>query len=233
MRQKLLLLVALMMVLFTGCAEENKSVSKKMPTRFQSVKMDQAQLLQSGDQKIFCPSCGMNLPMFYKTNHAADVEGKTEQFCSIHCLAETMKSGKKVSNIRVVDNASLKFMDANTAWYVVGSNKPGTMSAVSKYAFANKADAQAFAQANGGKVMDFKSTLALVEQGLDKESSMIHQKQSKMAKKGQEMYQKLCQPIEQKFTSVAEAKAYISSHQSCGELKGKQLQAIGLYLVGR
>ncbi len=232
MKQKLLLLVALM-VLFAGCAEENKSVEKKMPSRFQSVKMDQAQLLQSGEQKMFCPACGMNLPMFYKTNHAADVDGKTEQFCSIHCLAETMQKGKKVTNIRVVDNSTLKFVDANSAWYVVGSNKPGTMSAVSKYAFAKKADAEAFAKANGGKVMDFKSTLAMVESGLSKESSMIHKKQSMMAKKGQAMYAKLCQPIEQKFNSVAEAKAYISSHKSCGELNGKQLQAIGLYLVGK
>jgi len=240
MKLKLLLLISMLWIV-TGCANESNtvtkersSVAKKMPTRFQSVKMDEAQLLQQGKQKMFCPACGMNLPMFYKTNHAADVDGKTQQFCSIHCLAETMQKGKNVSNIKVVDNSTLKFIDANTAWYVVGSDKPGTMSAVSKYAFGNKADAEAFAKANGGKVMDFNATLALVKQGLSKETNMIHKKQGMMAKKGAMMYGKLCQPIDKKFDSVAQAKTYIKLHKSCGEhLNGKQLQAIGLYLVGK
>jgi len=233
MKKTVLLMAMIFLVIFSGCAEESKKVSKKMPTRYQSVKMSEAQLLQSGDQKMFCPACGMSLPMFYKTNHAADVDGKTEQFCSIHCLAETMKSGKSVTNIRVVDNSSLKFVDATKAWYVVGSSKPATMSGVSKYAFANKSDAEAFAKANGGKVMDFNATLNLVKQNLDKETSMIHKKQSMMAKKGEAMYGNLCQPIEKKFDSVAQAKTYIKLHKSCGELNGKQLQAIGLYLVNR
>ncbi len=233
MKKKLLLLVTITLLIFTGCAEENKKVTKKMPTRFQSVKVSEAQLLQTGEQKMFCPACGMNLPMFYKTNHAADIDGKTKQFCSIHCLAETMKGGKKVTNIRVVDNSSLKFIDATKAWYVVGSNKAGTMSSVSKYAFAKKSDAEAFAKTNSGKVMDFNATLALVNKGLSKESGMIHEKQSMMAKKGEAMYSKFCQPINKKFTSVAEAKTYIKLHKSCEELNGKQLQAIGLYLVGK
>ena len=36
-----------------------------------------------------------------------------------------------------------------------------------------------------------------------------------------------------KFTSVAEAKAYITKNKTCGEMKGKELQAVGLYLGRR
>jgi len=233
MNKKLLSAVTMALILFAGCASKDSKTSKKMPTRFQSVKMSDAALLQEGKQKIFCPSCGMNLPMFYKTNHAADVDGKKYQFCSVHCLAETMNKGKKVEHIQVVDNTSLKFIDASKAWYVVGSSKAGTMSKVSKYAFAKKENAEKFAKEFSGKVMNFDATLALVKSGLAKETSMIHKKQGMMAKKGKAMYAKLCQPIEQKFDSVAQAKSYVKSHKSCGKLNGKQLQAIGLFLKAR
>jgi len=233
MNKKLLSAVTMALILFAGCASKDSKISKKMPTRFQSVKMSDASLLQEGKQKMFCPSCGMNLPMFYKTNHVSDVDGKTKQFCSIHCLVETMNKGKKMTNIRVVNNTTLKFMDASKAWYVVGSSKAGTMSKVSKYAFGKKEDAEKFAKEFSGKVMNFDATLALVKSGLAKETSMIHKKQSMMAKKGKAMYVKLCQPIEQKFDSVAQAKSYVKSHKSCGKLNGKQLQAIGLFLKAR
>ena len=233
MRRVAIFCLAIVMMFLVGCSTKESKVSKKMPKRFQSVKMSDAQLLQEGKMKFFCPSCGMNLPMFYKTNHAADVDGKTKQFCSIHCLAETINKGKKVTNIRVVDNSSLKFMDASKAWYVVGSSKAGTMSKVSKYAFGKKEDAKKFAKEFSGKVMNFDDTLALVKKGLAKETKMIHKKQSMMAKKGRAIYGKLCQPIEQKFNSVAEAKSYVKTHKSCGKLNGKQLQAVGLYLKSK
>jgi hypothetical protein len=51
-----------------------------------------------------------------------------------------------------------------------------------------------------------------------------------MAQKGAMMYKKMCQKTDKTFTSVAEAKAYVSEHKLCGSLNPKQLQAIGLYL---
>jgi len=206
---------------------------KKMPKNYRMVPMKDAQILQDGPAKMFCVKCGMTLPMFYRTNHAAKVDGKMEQFCSIHCLAEEMASGKKVEDIRVVDNVTLKFIPVEKAWYVVGSSKPGTMSKVSKYAFGDEKAARAFAKENGGKVMTYGETMAIVKKNLEKESAMIAKKQAMMAKKGEEIYKKLCKPIEEKFSSAAEAKAYIRSSGACGDLKGKQLQAVGLYLKSR
>ncbi|HIP17884.1 MAG TPA: hypothetical protein EYG78_00925, partial [Sulfurovum sp.] len=117
---------------------------KKMMKMFQSVPKEKAILLQEGKAKAFCPECGMSLPMFYKTNHAAHVNGKTKQYCSIHCVVEDMQKGSTLTDIKVVDTNSLKFIDATKAFYVVGSSKKGTMTAVSKYAFSSKADADAF-----------------------------------------------------------------------------------------
>jgi len=235
MKKIVLVLAALVMVGSNGYAEEMKQekMGKKMPTRFQAVSMDKAEILQEGDAKMYCPKCGMTLPMFYKTNHAAHVDGKSEQYCSIHCLAETMVDGGKMTELKVVDNTTLKFIDATKATYVFGSSKAGTMSKTSKYAFANKADAEAFAKEFGGKVMNFDDTLASVKSTLDKETAMIHKKQGMMAKKGEMMFNKMCKPVEVKFNSIAEAKSYLKSQKPCGELKGKKLQAIGIYLNSR
>jgi len=234
MKKMILILAALVMVGSHGYAEEMKAQSgKKMPTLFQAVSADKAVITQEGEGKMFCPKCGMTLPMFYKTNHAAHVDGKSKQFCSIHCLAETMADGGKITDIKVVDNTTLKFVDASKAWYAVGSSKAGTMTMTSKYAFANKADAEAFAREFGGKVINFNDTLASVNSMLEKETAMIHKKQAMAAKKGEMMFSKMCKPVDAELNSVAEAKTYLITEKPCGELKGKKLQAIGLYLNSR
>lgn len=235
MKKVLLLLTMLAMVSTHAMSEEVKPapMGKKMPTRFQAVPADKAVILQEGEGKMYCPKCGMTLPMFYRTNHAAKVQGKMKQYCSIHCLAKAMKENDMIDSLKVVDNTTLKFIDAKNAWYVVGSDKPGTMSMTSKYGFAKKADAEAFAKNFGGKVMNFKDTLALVNSTLDKESAMVSKKQSMMAKKGEMMYKKMCKPITVAFKSIAEAKTYLTKEKPCGTLQGKKLQAIGIYLKER
>ena len=217
-----------------GAAMKSKDAApKKMMKMFQSVPKDKATILQSGDAKLFCPKCGMSLPMFYKTNHSATVDGKVKQYCSIHCLVDDMKSGAKPTDIKVVDVKSLNFIDATKAFYVVGSNKKGTMSMVSKYAFASKANADAFAQKNSGKVVTYDEALKSAEGDFEKDGTMIAKKQDMMASKGEMVYGKKCQKIDTKFKTTAEAKAYIVANKSCKELNPKQLQAVGLYLSRR
>jgi nitrous oxide reductase accessory protein NosL len=169
MKIKRLLALSLMALLFVGCAENGQGAKKKMmKSRYQSVKMDQAQLLMKGKNRTSCTVCGMKLPMFYKTSHAAKVDGHQEQFCSIHCLLNTINQGKKVTDMQVVDNETLKFIPVNQAWYVVKSNKPATMSRVSKYAFKDRAKAEAFAKKFGGEVMNFEGALAVAKEDFKK-----------------------------------------------------------------
>jgi len=205
-----------------------------MPKNYRAVPFNKAEILQSGETKMFCPKCGMTLPMFYRTNHAAKVDGKMQQFCSMYCLVEAMNSGAKVEDIKVVDNTTLKFIDANKAFYVVGSSKPATMAKkVSKYAFGTKEAAQKFAKEFGGKVMSFKEALEIAKKDFQSDSQAKKMRQAKAAKKGEMIYKKKCQKIDKKFNSVAEAKAYIKTNKVCGDIKGKPLQAVGLYLINR
>ncbi len=136
---------------------------------FQTVPKDKATILQSGKNKTSCIACGMKLPMFYKTNHAAHLDEEVRQYCSIHCLAEE-KNVKKmpIKDFKVVDVKSLKFIDAKTAFYVVGSKKKATMSEISKYAFANKKDAVIFSKKFKGKVVDFEEALKIAMKDFNK-----------------------------------------------------------------
>jgi len=130
---------------------------QKIQKLFQTVDAKDAVLIQKGPNREHCAICGMNLIKYYKTNHAAKLEGKNIQYCSIHCLAKHINEGAELENPMVVDVASLKFIPVTEAFYVVGSDVSGTMTKTSKYAFKSLEDAKKFQKLHGGKILDFYS----------------------------------------------------------------------------
>jgi nitrous oxide reductase accessory protein NosL len=229
MKKLLVVLIALV-----GLMGVVQAKGLKMPTNYRAVPFAKAQILQQGEAKMFCVKCGMTLPMFYRTNHAAKIDGKTEQFCSMYCLIEEMNSGKKVTDVQVVDNTTLKFIPASKAFYVVGSSKPVTMAKkVSKYAFGTEQAAKDFAAKFGGEVMRYDAALALAKKDFQSDTSAKKMRQAKAAKKGAMIYKKKCQSTDKKFATAAEAKAFVKANKLCGAIKGKPLQAVGLYLKSR
>ncbi|HIP46771.1 MAG TPA: hypothetical protein EYG95_04355 [Campylobacterales bacterium] len=234
---KTLLSAVVMLVLLAGCSTKEKPASKmgKQSWMFQSAPSQQVTILQFGEEKEYCPNCGMTLSMFYKSNHAATLDGKVKQYCSIHCVAEDLMQGKDVRDIKVVDVTSLKFVDALSATYVVGSAKKGTMTGISKYAFASQSDAGDFMHKYGGEMMGFTEALEISKKDFSPEvKAKMKAKKMMMAKKGEKVYKMKCtQTTLPKFNSVSEAKAYISANNICNGLKGKPLQALGIYLFTR
>lgn len=229
MRKVAVFMLALFMTFVVLNAQEMKP---KMA--YQAVSANKATLVQKGEQKNYCSICGMTLPMFYKTNHAAKSGDTHKQYCSIHCMIEDIEmNNAKLSDMRVVDNKSLNFINVKDAFYVVGSSKPGTMSMVSKYAFKEKKDAKAFQSENGGEIKNFDEVYKMVSENIKKEQAMIAEKQAKMQKMGEKIYEKMCKKTDLTFSSTAEAKTYVSKNQLCGDLKGKKLQAVGIYLSRR
>ena len=208
------------------------SLSAMMHKNYRAVPMDKVTLLKSGKEKMFCSVCGMTLPMFYRTNHAADHDHKHDQYCSVTCMIEDMVvNGKKMSNFKVVDNTTLKFIPSKDAFFVVGSKKPGTMSMISKYAFGTKKAALKFQNENGGKIIRFDALVKLVKKAQAKDMAATKKRQAKAIKKGGMMYKKMCKKTNKHFSSTAQAKVYLKESQICGNIKGKKLQAIGMYLV--
>jgi len=199
---------------------------------YRAVPMDKATLVKQGKEKMYCSVCGMTLPMFYRTNHAADHNGMHDQYCSITCAIEDkVINGRKLTNYRVVDNTTLKLIPSKDAFFVVGSKKPGTMSNISKYAFGTKEAALAFQKENGGKIMGFDELVKLVEKNQAKDMAATKKRQAKAIKKGAMMYSKMCKKTDKKFISTAQAKSFIKQSKICGNIKGKKLQAIAMYLA--
>lgn len=200
---------------------------------FQTVQANEATLVKTDSSKNFCNVCGMHLTKFYKTNHVSEFKnGNKEQYCSIHCQANIHENfADKIKNIQVVDTNSLKLIDAKTAFYVVGSSKKGTMSAVSKYAFLTKDEASKFQKEFGGEIYSFDETLKIAKKSLDKDSKMIDKKRIPMAKKGKKIFETLCKDnITKEFNSVGEAKQYLIDKKVCKNLDPKMQQAVSIYL---
>jgi nitrous oxide reductase accessory protein NosL len=222
-----------LLVLFTFMLISTSLLNAQENKMFQTVKPSEATLVKNDSSKNFCNVCGMHLPKFYKTNHATTFKnGKKEQYCSIHCQAHIHQNhADKIEKIDVVDTNTLKFIDAKTATYVVGSSKKGTMSPVSKYAFEKKEDALAFQKNFGGEIYNFDETLKIAKDSLTKDTMAVTKKRVTMAKKGKNIYSSMCkQDKTPSFNSVGESKQYIIDNKLCKTLKPKMQQAVAIYL---
>ena len=193
-------------------------------------------LIQEGQKKKWCSVCGMNLKMFYKTSHTAKLkDGKKRQYCSMRCLAvDSHEHNISLDGVQVVDVNSEKLINANKAFYVLNSKIKGTMSKVSKLAFASEDEANAFAKEYGGEVTDFKTAFAKANASLEKDIAMVQmKKEKKMYPMGKKIFEKKCQEsIEpMAYKEINQLKSAIASDDKlCKPLKEKQLQAVALYL---
>jgi len=148
-----LLTAMIISLLFIGCTAGKSPHAES--SMFQTVTPELATLVQDAYEKNTCYMCGMDLVKHYKTNHSATYGNKKYQYCSLHCFEDHLGQGITLKNPKVVDVASLGFINVADAYYVVGSKKRGTMSRVSKYAFLKEEDAKKFNSINGGLIMDF------------------------------------------------------------------------------
>ncbi len=192
------------------------------------------EIIQTGKAKNWCPICGMNLKMFYKTNHAVVLKNKkNRQYCSMRCLAVDYPNIKnKIDKILVVDAKSEKLINAYKAHYVVGSKILGTMSKTSKFAFKSEKDAKEFQQKYGGELMNFDNAFKSAQNSLKDDNEMLMKKKEKMVYPlGKRVYEKKCKQIDpKKFKNIAGLKADIINKKLCSKMNKRQLQATALYL---
>ena len=199
------------------------SLNAKM---FQSVDLKDGTFIQSGKTKMYCSNCAMSLPKYYKTNHIH----KNHQYCSLHCLCAALK-GKIPNDAKVVDVKSLKFINVKNAYYVVGSDKMGTMTNNSKYAFKDDKDAEYFVKKHGGKIVNFVEAYAIAADDFLEDLKLMETKrEKKIYKIGKKLYSKKCNKIDVNlFASIALLKSHLKT--SCKKVRrDKDLQAISVYL---
>ncbi len=114
---------------------------------------------------VRCPVCGMfparspdwAAQVIFDNGDAQFFDSPLSLFMYLQDV-ERYSPGRSADRIvarYVTDVPSRQWVDAASAWYVHGSSAQGPMRAGNLPAFATRADAQAFAQRRGGRVLPF------------------------------------------------------------------------------
>lgn len=131
-----------------------------------------------------CHNCGMTRPMWARTWFTYENSQGAYQVCSFHCLAETaLMAGEEPKNVKVaLYRTPDKMIPANQAYFVIGSKAKGTMTMVSKPAFASEGEAKAFSDQCGGKVARYPEALKAAKNSIDKENQKIAKNRKRKGK---------------------------------------------------
>ena len=134
-------------------------------------------------EEAICRYCGMKRSHYPHSwviiTHKA---GSVEMVCSVHCSAIDMAlhTGKQVSRITVADYRNHRQIPAETAFWVIGGDRAGVMTARAKWAFQTKKDAQRFIKDHGGKLADFDGVMKAAFEDMYKDTLMIRKKRRMM-----------------------------------------------------
>jgi nitrous oxide reductase accessory protein NosL len=145
-------------------------------------------MVQADEQK-WCPLCSMNLKMYWKTHHRLTFsDGTTTGYCSIHCAALVYKDkAGEIDRWEVVDYDTEKLTDARKARFLIGSDLPGTMTPVSKLAFASPDTAKRYQEKHGGTVGSFEDALRRALEGMGEDMAMIKKKVVQVSATGKDL----------------------------------------------
>jgi nitrous oxide reductase accessory protein NosL len=113
-----------------------------------------------------CQHCGMDRTRFASSRMVVTyADGQSTGTCSLNCVVTDLKQkqGQEIKAIQVADFNSRKLLDARNASWVIGGSKQGVMTAVAKWAFNDRKEAEAFIKNNGGKLASFDEALAAAE----------------------------------------------------------------------
>jgi copper chaperone NosL len=138
-----------------------------------------------------CKLCGMDRDQFGYSRVLIEYDdGSTFGACSIHCAAVdlVLNIDKTPKSLQVGDYGTKKLIDAETATWVIGGNKPGVMTKRAKWAFETKEDAEKYVKENGGQVATFDLAMQATYEDMYADTKMIREKR-KMKRMGTQPHQ--------------------------------------------
>lgn len=124
-----------------------------------------------------CKQCGMDLAAYDQSRMiVVYADGTVVEVCSLHCAAENIQQnqGKQVKSFMVAEYTTKELIDARTAIWVIGGNKPGGMNSPAKWAFAKESDAQNFLNENGGKMTAFDEAITSATEEIGRDTEVTH-----------------------------------------------------------
>jgi nitrous oxide reductase accessory protein NosL len=121
-------------------------------------------------------------------------DARVDPTCSLHCTAIglALNIDRAPRAVYAADYGAaaeprpLVAVDPGPAWYLVGSDLPGTMTRRSKMAFAREADAQAAREAHGGEVTDFDGALTAAYLDMAADTRMVRRKRAERRRRAAE-----------------------------------------------
>lgn len=118
------------------------------------------------EERTECSLCGMWIDLYMKTRHVVTLTGGTaESFCSIACASKFMKKHKgQIKMVLAADFETKELIEADSAFYLEGSDIHGVMSYTSRLAFTTRDQAERFRKEHGGSIISFKEALESIEQ---------------------------------------------------------------------
>ncbi|PTV97260.1 NosL protein [Rhodobacter aestuarii] len=141
-----------------------------------------------------CPYCGMMRQMYSHSRHLIVYGNDTvDGTCSLHCaaisLSLNMDAGPKAiyAGDAGAEGEVKPLADTAAMTYVIDPAKPGTMTAVSKWAYADAAKAEE-AASKGAKTATFEEALTLAYLDMAKDTLAIRKRRGEKRKQmGMEM----------------------------------------------
>ena len=145
--------------------------------------------IEAKEEPRWCPLCGMNLKMYHQTNNRLTFFDKTQaQTCSIFCAAQIYeKRPTEIDRWKVVDYETKGWIDARKAQWLIGSDIPGVMTAVSKLAFSLLEDVQKYQKKHGGTIGTFVDALNRTLSDMGSDRKMIMARVAERAKMGKDL----------------------------------------------
>jgi len=141
------------------------------------------------EEQKWCPLCSMNLKMFWKTTHWLTFsDGTRTGYCSIHCASKVYQDrATDIDRWEVADYDTKKLINARKAHFVIGSDLPGTMTPVSKLAFASLDVAKKYQKEHGGTIGTLDDALKRALEGRGEDMALIKKKKAKMSAMGKKL----------------------------------------------
>jgi copper chaperone NosL len=136
-----------------------------------------------------CRHCGMDREKFASSRMVIQYDDSSSLgVCSIHCAAVDLATtlDKAPTALLVADMGTKQLVDAEKASWVLGGSRPGVMTRRGKWAFADKAAAEAFVKQNGGTLVSFDEALKATYEDMYQDTKMIREKRKMMRQKAAE-----------------------------------------------
>lgn len=144
--------------------------------------------VQAEEQK-WCPLCSMNLKMFWKTTHWLTFsDGTRTGYCSIHCASKVYQDrATDIDRWEAADYDTKKLINGRKAHFLIGSDLPGTMTPVSKLAFASLDVAKKYQKEHDGTIGTLDDALKRALEGRGEDMALIKKKKAKMSAMGKKL----------------------------------------------